>query len=121
MIDQLLAKALSTSSEEEAMSCLRMARKKNAGKTTNVNVEGAGFPSKSTGEYNGRSAKYWYDKALGLYHTNQRYELDYLVAQRALKRQTEAVAALRVQVGVWKLFNFISLLAAVGMFGFILF
>lgn len=57
-INQLLAKALSTTSEEEAMSCLRMARKK--GKTLDNAV---------ANEYNGHGPKYWYDKA------NQYYQL----------------------------------------------
>ena len=51
--NQLLAKALSTSSEEEAIACLRMARKKGA------RIE----ESTSSGDYNGHDAKYWHDKA----------------------------------------------------------
>lgn len=55
-IDQLLAKAMSTSSEDEAIACLRMARKK-GGNTEPTNS--------SSGEdvYNGHNAKYWYEKA----------------------------------------------------------
>lgn len=52
-VNQLLSKAMSTTSEEEAMSCLRMARKKS--KT----FEG----STTSNDYNGRDAKYWYEKA----------------------------------------------------------
>lgn len=55
-INQLLAKALSTTSEDEAVSCLRMARKK--GKTLDTEVGG---------DYNGHDAKYWYEKAASFY------------------------------------------------------
>ena len=57
-VDQLLAKALSTTSEDEAVACLRMARKK-GGKLSGGD--------ESTSEYNGHSAQYWYDKAFALY------------------------------------------------------
>lgn len=52
-VNQLLSKALSTASEDEAMACLRMARKKG----------GSIEESTSSGDYNGHDAKYWYDKA----------------------------------------------------------
>jgi hypothetical protein len=55
-VNQLLAKAMSTSSEEEALACLRMARKK--GKT---------FEAVGSGDYNGHDAKYWYEKAASFY------------------------------------------------------
>lgn len=55
-INQLLAKALSTTSEEEAMSCLRMARKK-----------GGRLEDSGSSDYNGHGAKYWYDKAATYY------------------------------------------------------
>lgn len=54
--NQLLLKALSTDSEDEAISCLRMARKR--GKAAELN---------STSEYNGKSAEYWYNKAQHYY------------------------------------------------------
>ena len=57
-INQLLAKALSTASEDEAVACLRMARKK--GKTLDTEV---------SGDYNGHDAKYWYEKASSFYRT----------------------------------------------------
>lgn len=69
-VDQLLAKALSTSSEDEAISCLRMARKKNNGKTTNVNIKGD--TAHKSGTYNGQSAEYWYVKARGYYNELKR-------------------------------------------------
>lgn len=53
IINQLLAKALSTTSEDEAMACLRMARKKG----------GCLEDSDTAVEYNGHSAAYWYAKA----------------------------------------------------------
>lgn len=53
-IEQLIAKALSTSSEEEAISCLRMARKQGNSTTTEVNT------------YNGKTARYWYDSTVAI-------------------------------------------------------
>ncbi len=58
-VNQLLSKAMSTSSEEEAMSCLRMARKKS-------NTFDGGVST--SGEFNGHSAQYWYDKAATYYN-----------------------------------------------------
>ena len=52
-VKQLLAKAMSTSSEDEAIACLRMARKK--GNSLDL---GSGSV-----EYKGKTAEYWYDKA----------------------------------------------------------
>lgn len=59
--DQLIAKAMSTTSEDEAIACLRMARKKGGYVTKNS--------SQQVGEvtYNGHTAKYWYEKALAYY------------------------------------------------------
>jgi hypothetical protein len=62
-INQLLAKALSTTSEDEAMSCLRMARKKGG------RLEESSAPA----EYNGHDAKYWYDKAYKWYHEAKKH------------------------------------------------
>lgn len=58
VINQLLSKAMSTPSEEEAVACLKMARKKG-----NV-FDGDAVPS----TYNGHTAKYWYDKAATYYN-----------------------------------------------------
>lgn len=62
-INQLLSKALSTASEEEAMACLRMARKKGG------RLDDSSAPS----EYNGHDAKYWYDKAYRWYHEAKKH------------------------------------------------
>lgn len=62
-INQLLAKALSTTSEDEAMACLRMARKKGG------RLENSSVPA----EYNGHDAKYWYDKAYKWYHEAKKH------------------------------------------------
>ncbi len=60
--DQLIAKAMSTTSEDEAIACLRMARKK-GGKVTQS------FETKvEDTTYNGHTAKYWYEKALAYYN-----------------------------------------------------
>ncbi len=64
-VNQLLAKALSTTSEEEAMSCLRMARKKTSTFDSPVSVS-------TPTEYRGHDAKYWYDKA-SYYYTELKY------------------------------------------------
>lgn len=64
-VNQLLAKALSTTSEEEAMSCLRMARKKTSTFDSPVSVS-------TPTEYKGHDAKYWYDKA-SYYYTELKY------------------------------------------------
>lgn len=50
-VNQILAKALSTSSEEEAIACLRMARKK------------GGMVEGQEDTYNHHTAKHWYQKA----------------------------------------------------------
>jgi hypothetical protein len=60
--NQLIAKAMSTTSEDEAIACLRMARKK-GGKVTQS------FDTKvEEVTYNGHTAKYWYEKALAYYN-----------------------------------------------------
>lgn len=73
-VNQLLAKAMSTTSEEEAMSCLRMARKK--GKT--FDAEPA---STSVSTYNGQGPKYWYDKAAYYYGEAKKREGSLTVEQ----------------------------------------
>lgn len=69
-INQLLAKAMSTTSEEEAMSCLRMARKK--GKS----FDDGASSSTSSSLYNGQNAKYWYDKANHYYQEAKKRDGD---------------------------------------------
>ncbi len=89
-INQLLAKAMSTTSEEEAMSCLRMARKK--GKTFDSDI--------TSSDYNGHGAKYWYEKA-ALYYNKAKEKNDGLTAaqQKQLwdmyKNEEESVTRLR--------------------------
>ena len=53
-IEQLLAKAMSTSSEEEAISCLKMARKHGNSVVVASNT------------YNGKTAQYWHDSIVAL-------------------------------------------------------
>lgn len=66
-VNQLLAKAMSTSSEEEAMSCLRMARKR-----------GTVFEQASTSssDYKGHDARYWYSKAEQYYDIAKKKQND---------------------------------------------
>ena len=89
-VNQLLAKALSTSSEEEAMACLRMARKKGS------RLEDSSVPA----EYNGHDAKYWYEKA-AMYYTKAKEKSEGLTPtqQQQLwnmyKNESESVSRLR--------------------------
>ena len=89
-INQLLAKAMSTTSEEEAMSCLRMARKK--GKS----FEAGGVSN----DYNGHDARYWYEKA-ALYYAKTKEKSDLLTQSqqqqllRMYKNAEESCAELR--------------------------
>lgn len=71
--DALIAKALSTSSEDEAIACLRMARKK--GVKLNASEE------KSSSDYNGHNAKYWYEKAVAYYNKAKNSSSSYSVQQ----------------------------------------
>jgi hypothetical protein len=63
---------MSTTSEEEAMSCLRMARKKSNS-----------FDSiaSTSSEYNGHGAKYWYEKAV-LYYNRAKEDSNRLTAEQ---------------------------------------
>lgn len=78
-IDQLLAKALSTTSEEEAIACLRMARKKGSTYTTTSKSKTA----PNTSSYGGYSAKEWRDAAAQL-----RQEYDRVVTSYIKLRET---------------------------------
>lgn len=62
--NQLIAKAISTTSDDEALACLRMAKK-------------IGGTLEQSAEYNGKTAEYWYDKAKKLYDNNKNYEDSY--------------------------------------------
>lgn len=105
-INQLLAKALSTTSEDEAMACLLMARKKGG------RLENSSVPA----EHNGHDAKYWYEKA-AVYYTKAKEKSE---AQQQLwnmyKNKSESVLRLRSEKqqlereinqlkskGVWKI------------------
>lgn len=64
-VDQLLSKAMSTSSEDEAISCLVMARKK-----------GGGFNKIDAKDnlYKGGTAEYWHGKTYEYYGYAQKYK-----------------------------------------------
>lgn len=90
-IDQLIAKALSTTSEEEAIACLRMARKKG--------VKGSvSDTARPTGLHNGYNAEYWYNKAYLFYReyrdaVNEKSDLRYkLDRQASMYREKLSVA-----------------------------
>ena len=70
-VNQLLAKAMSTSSDDEALACLKMARKK--GNSLELNSV----------EYNGQTAQYWYDKAVSYYNVAKKKQ------DQAIKGLTE--------------------------------
>lgn len=71
-VNQLLMKAMSTTSEEEAMSCLRMARRKS---------NSFDSVASTSSEYNGHGAKYWYDKAV-LYYNRAKEDSNRLTAEQ---------------------------------------
>lgn len=112
-INQLLAKALSTTSEDEAMACLRMARKKGG------RLENSSVPA----DHHGHDAKYWYEKA-AMYYTKAKEKSEGLTPtqQQQLwnmyKNESESVLRLRSEkqqlereinqlkskpTGVWKI------------------
>jgi hypothetical protein len=96
-VNQLLSKALSTASEDEAMACLRMARKKG----------GSIEESTSSGDYNGHDAKYWYDKAYIWYTQAKAVQTKGMSAeqQKHLYQmyQTEAESVIRLRAEKRKL------------------
>lgn len=99
-INQLLAKAMSTASEDEAMSCLRMARKK--GKTLDAEVGS---------DYNGHDAKYWYEKAASFYTTIKGYG-DSVEAAKTWKRMyhSENLTTLKQREDIRRLQHQVNLL-----------
>lgn len=84
--NQLIAKAISTTSDDEALACLRMAKKI------------GGEVQASIGEYNGKTAEYWYDKAKKLYDNNKSYETSYEKVVRAGYRLSTERDVLQKQV-----------------------
>lgn len=84
--NQLIAKAISTTSDDEALSCLRMAKKI------------GGEIQSSVGEYNGKTAEYWYDKAKKLYDNNKSYETSYEKVVKAGYRLSTERDVLQKQV-----------------------
>jgi len=90
-INQLLTKALSTTSEDEAVSCLRMARKK--GKTLDTEVGG---------DYNGHDAKYWYEKAASFYEEAKTYRRMYHAEILTVMNQRSTIAELQAEIKALK-------------------
>ena len=84
--NQLIAKAISTTSDDEALACIRMAKKI------------GGEVQASVGEYNGKTAEYWYDKAKKLYDNNKSYESSYEKVVRAGYRLSSERDVLQKQV-----------------------
>lgn len=84
-INQLLSKALSTTSEEEAMACLRMARKKG----------GRLDDSSASSEYNGHDAKYWYEKAYKWYVEAKKYSDEWSRIFKIYKSEQENISRLQ--------------------------
>ena len=78
-VNQILAKAMSTSSEEEAIACLRMARKRGGQVGSQVDT------------FNRHDAKYWYEKALDYYTIAKKVEEYYRMytKERDSKRELE--------------------------------
>lgn len=67
-VNQLLSKAMSTTSEDEAIACLKMARKK-----------GSEFESteSKTDLFNGKTAEYWYKQTYVYYDHARKYKSQY--------------------------------------------
>jgi len=89
-VNQLLSKALSTTSEDEAMACLRMARKKGG------RIE----ESTSSGDYNGHDAKYWYDKAVIWYNHAKETKENSATLHKWYKQEETENSRLRVKASI---------------------
>lgn len=74
-VEQLLSKAMSTSSEDEAISCLVMARKK----SSSFNKIEA-----KDNLYKGGSAEYWHNKTYEYYGYAQKYKSEYESSRKSL-------------------------------------
>lgn len=100
-IDQLLAKALSTTSEEEAIACLRMARKKGSTYATS-SIK----PAFNTSSYGGYSAKEWRDAAAQLRQEYDRVVTSYIKLREmyntVITEKNKVVRALEDQKRVTK-------------------
>lgn len=94
-IQQLLAKAMSTASEDEAVACLRMARK-HGGKASDVPPMDDPKPSGSL--YNGQTAKQWYDKANELYRANRVIQTNQGLIELELERARRKCKLLEIEV-----------------------
>lgn len=75
IINQLLSKAMSTTSDDEAIACLKMARKKG-------NVLDVGVAS----THNGHTAEYWYQKA-ATYYEAAKSKQEYVGLSAAQQKQ----------------------------------
>lgn len=76
VVNQLLAKAMSAASEEEAISCLRMARKK--GNSFSIETQSQDFK--------GQNAKYWYNQANLYYQVSLKLEADRILQKKKSKQ-----------------------------------
>lgn len=101
-IDQLLAKALSTTSEEEAIACLRMARKK-GGKYAPTSKP---KPIYTISTYGGHTAKEWRDAAMQLRQESEKLVTSYIKLKEThntvVTEKTKAERALEDQKRVTK-------------------
>lgn len=64
-VDQLLSKAMSTSSEDEAIACLKMARKRGSEFVSGSNLS------------NGKTAEYWHKQTYVYYGHAREYKAQY--------------------------------------------
>ena len=101
-IDQLLAKALSTTSEEEAIACLRMARKKGGTYAPTSNPK----PIYTISTYGGYTAKQWCDVARQLRQESEKLVTSYITLKethnKVVTEKTKAERALEGQKLVTK-------------------
>lgn len=85
-VNQLLSKAMSTTSEDEAIACLRMARK--SGLISSVNVSAS---SSDDGRYRNRTAEEWYVVAADLFFTKKEAERQTGIYKNIAVNAAEAV------------------------------
>jgi len=101
-IDQLLAKALSTTSEEEAIACLRMARKKGGTYAPTSKPK----PIYTINTYGGHTAKEWRDAAMQLRQASEKLVTSYIKLKEThntvVTEKTKAERALEDQKRVTK-------------------
>lgn len=120
-MNQLLSKALSTNSEEEAMACLRMARKKANGQTVNL---GGSNKTETNKDWKDLANKYCRiakerDAKMNKYHASALY---YRSEMREARAQLAALKNKKTKLpfGLQKETLFLAIMAAIMVLTFVL-